>query len=169
MNNAVNLATEQDILPAVEVQVSPEKLQEALFAPDIAAVPQDWKDAASWQFESFVMHMHEDNCACGAVHRHSNVFRLFVRKLPAATDRRLIVAESIPATLRVIRVNMPARRVPLCHFCLTSDRAGQQTILVSSEAEWNEAQRREIAARMAGRNSRSAAPSGPMKPLADLL
>ena len=139
-----------------------------LFAPDIAKAPSDWKDSNSWTFEAFAMHLHEENCrSCGATHRHSNVYRMFVRRYPAATDRRLIVANVVPDSLSVIVYKMPIKEVPICLFCLTADREGSQRILVSSENEWNEAQRRDREARSASR-PRTAA-TVVHKPLSELL
>ena len=89
-----------------------------LFAPDIAKAPSDWKDSNSWTFEAFAMHLHEENCrSCGATHRHSNVYRMFVRRYPAATDRRLIVANVVPDSLSVIVYKMPIKESFAIFFC----------------------------------------------------
>lgn len=139
-----------------------------LFAPDILSVPEDWKDRLSWQFETFVLHQHKDVCrTCSAISRHSNVFRMFVKRNPASIDRRLVPATHVPSQLTVIVYSMPEREVPLCHNCLTESRITEQRILVSSEAEWNEARRRDLEAR---RSAPKASPaSDPVRPLSSLL
>lgn len=142
----------------------------AIFAPDILSVPEDWRDRASWHFESFVMHQHTDVCTtCGSISRHSNVFRMFTRKLAAATDRRMVPADRVPSELSVILFSMPERQVPLCHFCLSESRTTSTRILVTSEAEWNEARRRDLLARAAAPRPKASGPDVPPKSLSDLL
>lgn len=144
--------------------------QPTVFAPDILAVPEDWRDRSSWHFESFVMHSHTDVCStCGSVSHYSNVFRMFTRKLAAATDRRMIPADRVPSELSVILYSMPERRVPLCHFCLSESRLTSTRILVTSEREWNEAKRREIEARASAPRPKASGPDVPPKSLSDLL
>lgn len=141
-------------------------MTDALFAPDILSVPEDWKDRLSWQFESFVMHSHTDVCSCcGSVTRYSNVYRMFTRKLPAAVDRRLVPAHLIPKELSVIYMQMPERQVPLCHNCLSESRTTTTKILVTSETEWNLARKRAIESKP----TRTPTPSTPTKSIDDLL
>lgn len=140
-----------------------------VFAPDILAVPEDWRDRNSWQFESFVMHTHTDVCStCASVTRYSNVYRMFTRKLPAAIDRRMVPATRVPEELSVIVYSMPERQVPLCHNCLSESRVTSTRILVTSEAEWNEARRRSIEAKRAPVSGNSSS-SAPRKTMSDLL
>jgi hypothetical protein len=142
-----------------------------IFAPDILHVPEDWKDRQSWHFESFVMHSHTDVCmTCASITHYSNVFRMFTRKLPAAVDRRMIPATRVPEELSVILCRMPERQVPLCHNCLSESRQSTTRILVTSEAEWNEARRRSLEVRrQQGTSQSSSAPPKPTKSLTDLL
>lgn len=140
------------------------------FAPDILLVPEDWKDRHSWQFESFVMHAHTDICqTCSSKTHYSNVFRMFTRKHPAAVDRRLIPATAVPPELSVIYFSMPERSVPLCHNCLSESRITTTRILVTSEAEWNEARRLSLAAKPKPPSASSSTPVPPGKALDDLL
>lgn len=138
-----------------------------LFAPDIAIPPQDWRDANYWKFDSFALHLNEQQCtSCDAVHRWSEAFRMFTRTYPAATDRRYVMASYIPPALRVVTFKTPVRIVPLCHNCLKADRPGQAVILVSTEGEWAEAQRR-TRELLAQQKKKPASPA--LVPLKDLL
>lgn len=138
-------------------------------APDILAVPEDWRDRHSWTFESFVMHTHTDVCStCSSVTRYSNVYRMFTRKLPAAVDRRMVPATRVPEELSVIVYSMPDRQVPLCHNCLSESRVTSTRILVTSEAEWNEARRRSLEAKKQPVQGNSS-PTAPRKTMSDLL
>ena len=142
----------------------------AIFAPDILAVPEDWRDRTSWQFESFVMHRHTDVCqTCASVTHYSNVFRMFTRHHPAAVDRRLVPATRVPEELSVIFYSMPERQVPLCHNCLSESRITATRILVTSEAEWNEARRRSLEVRRQQGTSSRTSPERPSRSLDDLL
>lgn len=137
-------------------------------APDILSVPEDWKDRNSWQFESFVLHTHTDVCmTCSSVSRYSNVFRMFTRRYAAAIDRRMVPATRVPDELSVIFYSMPDRQVPLCHNCLSESRVTTTKILVSSEAEWNEARRRSLEKPRA--KPASSSPATPAKSLDDLF
>ena len=140
---------------------------DTIYAPSIAAPPADWKDAASYQFEAFSLHNYTQVCTtCGSVHRWSEAFRMFVRRHPAAVDRRYAPATEIPPNLKVITSSMPTKRIPLCFHCLSDDRVGEQRILVSTDEEWNLAMKRSLEAR------RSASPASTPKPegkLEDLL
>lgn len=140
-----------------------------VFAPDILSVPEDWRDRNSWSFESFVMHTHTDVCmTCSSVTRYSNVYRMFTRRHAAAIDRRMVPADRVPSELSVILYSMPDRQVPLCHNCLSESRVTSTRILVTSEAEWNEARRQTLAAKPAVRSS-SSSPATPAKSLDSLL
>lgn len=142
----------------------------AIRAPDISTVPSDWKDAASWTFEAFMLHNHTQTCkTCASVNRWSEAFRLFVRRNPASIDRRMVPATAIPEKLCVIVSTMPLKEVPLCWHCLSKDRIGEVRILVNSEAEWTEAQRRDREAHKADGPLRGAKPYSPPKALEDLL
>ena len=126
-----------------------------VFAPDILSPPADWRDAASWTFETFVMQTQTDECRnCGAVMRHANVYRMFTRKHPASTDRRMVPTDTVPSSLSVVLMSLPPRAVPICPFCLDATRTSSTKLLVTDEAAWNEALRRDREAR-----SRSAAAS----------
>lgn len=113
-------------------------------APDVAAVPEEWKDRESWHFEAFVLHVHEDHCmTCSSVTHYSNVFRMFTRRSGELFSKRMIPATRIPNELSVIRYNMPKRDVPICHNCLSDSRISDVKILVSSDREWTEAVRKQ--------------------------
>ena len=140
-----------------------------LFAPDISLPPSSWRDADQWHFDSFAMHLHEEHCtSCSAVHRHSSIYRMFIRQFPAATDRRLVLATSVNPALRLTVFTLPVSEVPLCHICATATN-GTMTILVSSEAEWNYAQQREREARSASKKPPSPVVHKPLIALKDLL
>ena len=140
-----------------------------LFAPDIALPPSSWRDAEHWHFDSFAMHLHQENCTnCSAVHRHSSVYRMFIRQFPAATDRRLVLATSVNPALRLTVFTLPVHEVPLCHICATETN-GTMTLIVSSEAEWNYARQREREARSASKKPAVASSNKPLVSLQDLL
>ena len=141
-------------------------LSAPIFAPDILSVPEDWKDRDSWHFESFVMHSHSDVCqTCSSVTHYSNVFRMFTRRHVAAIDRRKIPATRVPEELSVILYRMPERQVPLCYNCLSESRITTTKILVTSEAEWNEARRKQLEARQ----TRPSGAEAPKKSVSDIL
>lgn len=120
---------------------SPDTL--AISAPDLAP-PETWRDSADWRFSSFALYLTETNCThCGSVNHASEVFRMYVRQHSAATDKRLLPATHIPPTFKVVTFNLPVKPVPLCHCCLTKDREGTQSMLVSSEQAWREALKRD--------------------------
>lgn len=140
----------------------------SLFAPEIALTPSDWKDAASWQFEAFALHLHETHCTrCSSVSHHSDAYRMFTKRFAAAVDRRFIPATSIPETLQVITFKLPVRSVPICHHCLTADRQGTQTILISSERAWQDGlrQQRDLTAKQATKQAKVFDPSTPIPSL----
>jgi hypothetical protein len=141
----------------------------AISAPDVLSVPEGWRDRDSWHFESFVMHTHTDVCmTCSSVTRYSNVFRMFTRKHVAAVDRRMVPADRVPSELSVILYSMPDRQVPLCHNCLSESRVTTTKILVTSEAEWNEARRKMLEQKPASRGSTSSS-SKPSPSVEELL
>lgn len=136
---------------------------DTIHAPDVTLVPPEWKDANAWQFEAFMMHNHTQNCTtCGSVHRWSETFRMFVKRNPAAVDRRYVPANYVPEKLKVITSQLPVKRVPLCFHCLTEDRIGEARILVSSDTEWSAAMKRSL-----DHHARVATPKA-SKPEADL-
>lgn len=142
---------------------------EAIRAPDVTLVPPEWKDAASWQFEAFMLHNHTQVCTtCSSVHRWSETFRMFVKRNPAAVDRRYVPATYVPEKLTVITSAMPVKRVPLCFHCLTEDRVGEQRILVSTDTEWSEAMKRSLDHHRRV-ETKTSVPSKPEAALEDLL
>lgn len=139
-------------------------------APDITLVPPDWKDREAWQFEAFMLHNHTQVCTtCSSVHRWSETFRMFVKRNPASLDRRFVPATHVPEKLRVITSQMPVKRVPLCFHCLSEDRIGEQQILVSTDAEWNEAMRRSLDHHRRVDGASRTTPKAPEGKLEDLL
>lgn len=143
---------------------------QAVFAPDISSPPSYWKDASSWHFECFALYTHEQHClTCSSVHRWSEPYRMFTKRYAAAIDRQFVPADRIPSSFSVVTYAMPVKTIPLCHHCLTSDRIGQQTILVSNEHAWNEAQRRSREALESGRRSAGNTSTKPLPNLEDLL
>lgn len=117
---------------------------EKIFSPFIEP-PEDWKDREDYIFLTFVLQFHKDHCTnCGAVNHWSNVFRAFGKRNVDKTNyRRLVPTETVPNQAPVMIFNMPTRSVPICHQCIKEDRKGAGMFLVSSEAAWNEAIRRE--------------------------
>lgn len=139
-------------------------------APDILSVPEGWRDRHAWQFESFVMHTHTDVCmTCSSVTRYSNVFRMFTRKHAAAIDRRMVPTDRVPSELSVIVYSMPDRQVPLCHNCLSESRITTTRILVTSEAEWNEARRKMLESKPGLRDGGASSTSRDTRSAAEIL
>jgi hypothetical protein len=108
--------------------------------------PEDWRNRAEMKFTAFVFHKHEDNCInCGAVHHWGDVYRAFTHKSNLSTRQLVPFASPLPSSAELVIFSLPARKVPICTHCITARSAsGDSTVyLVSSEAAWNEAIKRE--------------------------
>lgn len=144
-------------LEDLHVLHDPLAIQGAIFAPEITTPPEDWRDRSELQFSCFVAHCHEDECLhCGTSTKWMDVFRAFVRKNGTSARRMIPFAYPIPAKAEIILFRLPPRKVPVCANCLTDSQTGENVYLVSSEAAWNEAQRREQEARLNERRQATA-------------
>lgn len=131
--------------------------QEKIIAP-WRSPPESWADRASYEFAGFIMHMHEDNClGCGAVIHWSDVFRAYRRKNDPKSARMLPMTYEIPKGAGITVFSIPVRHVPVCCKCVTSTQDGSAVYLVSDEAAWNEARRREDLHAIQQRRSATAA------------
>ena len=113
-----------------------------IFAPEITVPPQEWRDAADFEFNSLVFQAHEDRCKCGAVHHWGDTWRVFTHKRSSGSVRRLMpMSADIPKGAEIVIFRIPPRSVPVCPKCIEAT-IGSQVFMVSTEEKWNEARRR---------------------------
>lgn len=131
--------------------------QQKLLAPWLSP-PEDWRDASEYEFCGFIMHHHTDECvSCGAVTHWSETFRAYWRKSDHRTTRMRPMTYVMPQGAGITVFRVPERKIPICTHCLSATREGTAIYLVSDQAAWDEARRREDEARANQRRAGTAA------------
>ncbi len=112
---------------------------EEFLPPSVTSVPSSWPQASSWKFEGFALEITPWICSC--CHDkviHSQLFRMFVRHFPAATDRRMVPANEFVPEHPVIRYERLPKTTQLCAKCVDTE-SGSKHFRVCSETEFRNA------------------------------
>lgn len=120
-------------------------MTESILAHSYRLPPADWRDGEQHAFLGFTIHMHTSHCSCGAVERHSEVYRIFGHKTLTfgSNYRRLVPLEPgapFPRDEPVAQFSYPPREVAVCGHCIASKVQDPEGIiqlrLATDEKNW---------------------------------